>query len=145
MRKRVAILVGCHRCQKIARVSEAVGADRSSFRQGEGSAVILAQIAARRPSWQFDANLHAARDHGDLAWHNVNDAELRAKAEFALLLYEEHFAIGIVEVFVHHRAGHEIDMCAHAGLRSTVTGGGNCANALHKGQWFVRDSNRVPA
>ena len=45
--RRVLVLVGRDRRQEVARIGEAVGADRPALRQREGAAVILAEIAAR--------------------------------------------------------------------------------------------------
>src|SRR4051812_12147470 len=89
---RVAVFVSGDGGQEVARVRHAVGADRAALRQGQGAAVILAEIAARRAAAQLDADLHAARDHGDLAGFDVDDAEFGPDAELALLRHEHQLA-----------------------------------------------------
>jgi hypothetical protein len=84
--------------------------------QGKGAAVILAEIAARRAAGQFDAQFHAARDDGDFGRGDVDDAELGAEPQRAMLRDEQHLGVGVVEVFVHHRARGEVDVGGHAGL-----------------------------
>ena len=116
-RRRVAVLVGRDRRQEVARVGQAVGADRAALGQRERAAVVLAEIAARRAVRQLDAKLDAARDHRDLAGLDVDDAELGAEPQPALLRHEQQLAVGVVEVLVLHRAGDEIDVRRHAGLR----------------------------
>ena len=99
------VLVGGDRRQEVARVGQAVGADRPALGQRERAAVVLAQIAAGRPARELDPDLHAARDDGDLAGLDVDDAELGPEPQLALLRHEQHLAVGVVEVLVLHRAG----------------------------------------
>src|SRR5690348_13409014 len=90
LRGRVAILIGRNRRQEVARVGQAVGADRAALGQGQRAAVVLAEIAPRRAAPQLHAELYAARDDGDLARRDVDDAELGPEPELALLRHEEH-------------------------------------------------------
>ncbi len=87
--RRVLVLVGRDRRQEVARIGEAVGADRPALRQRERAAVILAEIAARRAVGNLDAELDAARDHRDLAGLDVDAAELGDEAQIALLRHEQ--------------------------------------------------------
>ena len=144
-RGRVAVLVGGHGRQEIALVRHAVGADRPALRQGEGAAVVLAQVAARGAAQELDPELHAARDDGDLAGLDVDDAELGPQPQLALLRHEQELAVGVVEVLVDHRAGDEVEMRAHAGLRAGIAGRRHGAHAFEEGQPLVRDRDRAPA
>ena len=114
--RRVLVLIGRDRREEVARIGEAIGADRPALRQREGAAVILAEIAARGAVRNLDAEFHAARDHGDLAGLDVDAAEFGDEAQIALLRHEHHLAVGIVEMLIDHRFGDEIDMRGHAGL-----------------------------
>ena len=60
---------------EIARIGEAVGADRAELGQAERSAVILGDIAARF-AVDLDPELHAARDQRDPARRDLHPAEL---------------------------------------------------------------------
>ena len=141
----VLILIGGDGREEVARIREAVGADRAALRQGKRAAVILTEVAAGRPVSELDADLHAARDDRDLAWLDVDDAELGRKPQLALLRHEEHLAVGIVEILVRHRAGDEIDMRSHAGLRAGVPGRRDRAHAFEKGEFLVWNGDRIPA
>ena len=92
-----AILVGGDGGFEIARVGEAVGADRAAFGQAEGAAVILADIAAGGAAEQVGRELHAARDDHDFAGLRLDHAEFGAEAQRAVLRHEQHFAVGVVE------------------------------------------------
>ena len=76
LRGRILVLVGRHRREEVAWIGQAVGPDRPALGQGEGAAIVLAQIAARRSVRKLDPDLHAARNDGDLARLDVDDAEL---------------------------------------------------------------------
>ena len=68
---------------EIARVGEAVGADRPELGQAERQAVILGDIAARF-AVDLDAELHAARNQPDPAGRDVHPPELGHDAQRAL-------------------------------------------------------------
>ncbi len=144
-RRPVGILEGGDWREEVARVGQAVGADRPAFRQRERAAVVFAQVAARRTVAELDPNLDAARDHRALAGFDVDDAELGPQPQLALLLDEQHLAVGVVEVLVLHRARDEIHVRAHAGLRAGVAGGGDRAHALEKRLRRLRERQRIPA
>ena len=143
--RRVLVLIGRDRREEVARIGEAIGADRPALRQREGAAVILAEIAARRAGRNLDAEFHAARDHGDLAGLDVDAAEFGDEAQIALLRHEHHLAVGIVEMLVDHRFGDEIDMRGHAGLGIGVARRGHGLHALQEGLVLLRDRRRIPA
>src|SRR5208337_521285 len=82
---RFLVLEGGDGRREIARVGEAVGADRAAVRQGEGRAVILAQIAARGPRDQRDLELHAAGYHANLARRRYEPSEFGEELELSLL------------------------------------------------------------
>ena len=96
----LAILVGGDRRVEVARIGEAVGADRPAVGQGEGAAVILAQIGPRRPVDQLDPEDDAALDQADLAGLDLDDAELGAEAQPAFLRHDQILAVGVEEILV---------------------------------------------
>jgi hypothetical protein len=106
--------------EEVARVRQAVGADRAAIGQRERAAVVLAEIPAGGTVAELDADLDAARNHRDLAGLDLDQAELRADPQAAALRHEQQFAVRVVEVLVLHRARDEIHVCAHAGLRARV-------------------------
>ena len=143
--RRVLVLIGRDRGEEVARIGEAIGADRAALRQREGAAVIFAEIAARRAAGEFDAELDAARDHRDLAGLDIDAAELGDEAQIALLHHEHHLAVGIVEMLIDHRFRDQIDMRGHAGLRVGVACRGHGLHALQEGLVLLRDRRRIPA
>ena len=140
----VLLLVGGDRGQKVARIGETVRSDGAALRQRESAAVVLAEIPSGGAILELYADLHAARDDGDLARFDVDDPELGPETEVALLRDEQHLAVGIVEVLVLHRAGDEVHVGAHAGLRARVAGGRDRPDALDEGELLVGDGDRVP-
>jgi hypothetical protein len=74
--RRVAILVRGGRCQEVARVGEAVGADGTEIRKPQRRAVVLAHVAARRFARDPDRELDTTRDNGDLTRAHGQAAEL---------------------------------------------------------------------
>ena len=92
----VDVLEGGDRRFEIARVGEAVRADRAELGQAERSAVILGDIAARL-AIDLDAELHAARDQADAARRNVHPAQLGEQAQRARLRDDQQLAVGIDE------------------------------------------------
>ena len=141
----VALLVRRDRRKEVARVREAVGADRPALGQGEGAAVVLAEIAACRSVDQLDAELHAARDDGHLARFDVDDPELRPKTQGALLGHEQQFAIGVVEVLVDHGPRCQVHMRAHPRLAAGIAGRRHRAHTFEERLWPVRQRDRIPA
>ena len=141
----IDILVGRTRRQEVARIGEAVGADRPAVRQREATAVILADVGAHRSVDEFDAEDDAARNDADLARLDVDDAELGAEADLALLRDDEEFTVGVIEVLAHHRLRDEHDMRSHAGLSVDVAGGGEGAHAGDEGELVLRHRRGRPA
>src|SRR5438552_3304782 len=76
----VAVLEGGDRRAEIARIGEAVGADRAQFWKPEERAVILADIASRSSVRQLDPELDAARNHGNFSGFRLDHAELGGEA-----------------------------------------------------------------
>ena len=98
----VAILIGGGGRQEIARIGEAVRADRPQLGQAEEGAVIFRDIAARRPVRQQHAEAHAARDQGDLARADRQPPQLGAEVEPALLGDQQQLAVAVEEIAVRH-------------------------------------------
>ena len=114
----VDVLVRGDRRQEVARIGQAVGADRAEVGQAEAGAVVLADVAARRAVRQLDAEAHAARDDDDLLRLGVDHAELGDEALPALLRHDQHLAVGVVEDAVAHRAVGGVEVRRGAGLRA---------------------------
>jgi len=68
---RFAVLVGGDGGEEVAGVGEAVGADGAALRQGEGAAVVLADVAAGGAGGKLGAELDAAGDDRDFAGFEV--------------------------------------------------------------------------
>ena len=139
------IFVGRDRREKIARIGKAVGAERAELRQAEHRSVILADVAARGPVRQFDAEAQAARDDHDLAAGRLDHAELGDKARTALLRHDQHLAVGIVEAAVGHRSIGGIEMHRHADLRRHITVAAERHDAFDKIGRLARNGKRRPA
>jgi hypothetical protein len=113
--------------------------------QRESASVVLAHVAARRPVGQLDADLDAARNDRHLAGCDVDDAELGPQPQRPRLRHEEQLAVGVVEVLVHHRTRHEVDVRAHPGLRAGITGGRDRAHAVDERHRLLGQRHRAPA
>src|SRR3546814_18606402 len=66
-RRLLPVLEGGNRRQEVARVGEAVRADRAALRQGQRRRVVLADEAPPGPFYRLGAELHAARQQADPA------------------------------------------------------------------------------
>ncbi len=82
---RFPIFEGGNRSQEVARVGEAIGADRAQVGQAEDIAEVLADVATRRRIGKLDAEAQSARDDDDLLWLGVDDPELGDEALPAVL------------------------------------------------------------
>ncbi len=102
--RRIDILVGRHRRKEVARVGEAIGADRPAVRQRERAAVILADIAARQPA------MGSARKITPRGMMQISPGSISitpnsvTKRSPPLLRHDQHLAVGVEEVLVLHRA-----------------------------------------
>ena len=141
----VEIFEGGDGRQEIARVGEAVGADRAEVGKPEGRAVVLADVAARRAVRQIDAELDAARDDADLAGRDIEDAEFGGDAQASLLRDDQQFAIGVVEVARLHGGVGGVEVHGHAGLRGRVAAAGNGYQAVDEIGGRLGDGKRIPA
>lgn len=104
-------------------VRAAIRADGAALWQGERAAVGLTHISARRSADQFCPELHAARDDVDLAGRDLDPAKLGREEQAALLGNNKHFSVGVIEVFVLHSPGSEVEVRWHAGLGTGITCG----------------------
>ena len=104
------------RRQEVARVGEAVRADRAEVGQAEVGAEVLADVAARLTVEQLDSKANAARDDDDLLRLDVDRAELGDEALAAVLRDDEQLAVGVVERALLHRAVRRVDVRRGAGL-----------------------------
>src|ERR1700724_3085299 len=107
---RFLLLVARHRSLEVARVGKAIGADRPPRGQSEPRAIVLAHIAARGTVLQPHLELHSAGDYRDVAWYDVETAELGRDVERSGLRHDQQFAIGIHEILIFHGLRHMEDM-----------------------------------
>ena len=131
--------------QEVARICQAIGADRAAIGQRERPAVVLTDIGARRTVQRLGAELHAARENADFAGLDVDHPELREEAQPSLLRDDQQFAVRIEEEFVLHGRGDEGEMRGHAGLGVRVARCGDRAKAGDEGELVLRDLDRPPA
>ena len=83
------VFVGGDGGEEIARIGEAVGADRPQFGQPEEGAVILRDITSRRTVRERSAEADPAGDERDLAGRDVDPAHLGVERQAPLLWDEE--------------------------------------------------------
>jgi hypothetical protein len=93
----VAILIPGVRRQEVARIGQAVGADRPQVRQAEQAAVIFGDIAPRRPVRQQHPEAHTARHQRHFAGAQVDAAHLGQQLQPPLLRDDQQLAIGVEE------------------------------------------------
>src|SRR5947207_12800211 len=117
---------------EVARMGEAVRSDRTEIRKTEQCPVVFADVTARVAFDKLDAKPHATWNHNDLLWLGVNHTELGGEAKATVLQYDQHLAVGTVEVAVLHRSIGRIEMDAAAVLRSGIAVPGHCHEALDK-------------
>jgi hypothetical protein len=141
------IFVARDRDQEVARVGQAVRADRAEVRQAQQGAEVLAHIAARRPVRQIDGEAHAARDHGDLLGFELDQAEFGGDREPALLGHDQQLAVGGIEIAAAHRLVGCVQVDRAAGHRGgrAVAGHGDHAVDEIGGDGVGRDRQRAPA
>ena len=142
---RLHVFVGCDRGEEIARVGKPVGAEWPELRQPQHGAIVLADVAARRPVRQLHPETQAARNDHDLAGRSLDDAKLGDEARAALLRDDQHFPVGIVEAAVGHRAVGGIDMDRHADLRRHVAIAAEGHQTFNEIGGLLRNRQRAPA
>src|ERR1700743_699260 len=85
----VAVVICGMRCEEVAGVGQAVGSDGAKLGQTEAGSVVLENVAASLRVVQLDTKLDAARNEGDLAGGEAEDAELGVECEAAKLRHEQ--------------------------------------------------------
>jgi hypothetical protein len=105
------------RGQEVARIGQAIAADRSEVRQPQRRPEVLADIAARDPIGQRDPEADPARDHRDLVRLDLEHAELGRDVQASLLRHDQQLAIGVVEEPAVHVAVGRVQVDADARLR----------------------------
>ena len=140
-----AILVGGDRRKKVPRIGQPVGTDGAQVRQTKALAVVLADVAAGLPVGQLGAELDAARNHRQLAWRSLQNAQFGTQQEPALLRQDQHFAVSVIkETVLHGSVGH-VEMNAHAILHGRVAVAAQRDDAFHKIRLLRGQRQRVPA
>jgi hypothetical protein len=131
--------------QEVARVGQAVAADRPQVRQLEHGAKVFADIAACDTIRQADTEADTARNQGNFLRFHVEYAKLGFNMQAPLLRHDEEFTIGIAEPPIRHVAIGDVDMDADSalGLRRSVTGHG--VDAFDEIHGRCGNRQRIPA
>src|SRR5690606_21404348 len=137
-------LVGGEGSQEVPGIGEAVGTDWSALRAGEARTVVLAHEPAGCPVTQLYLELHAARQKGDLARREIDQAQFRAEAQAAELRDHQQLAVRVVEVVALHRAGDVIEVGGAADQVGDVAAGTKGAHARDKGELLLWRGIGVP-
>ncbi|MNS21475.1 hypothetical protein D3C72_532390 [compost metagenome] len=144
LHRAIGLFVVRHRGEEVARVGQAVAANRAQVRDAQRRAVVFGDVAAGLAVEQFDAELHATRDYRDFQRLDFHHPQLGGKAQAALLRHQQQFTVGVEEHPLHGTVG-AVDVDAHAGrfFRSGV--GHHGQPALDEIGRFDGDRLGVPA
>src|SRR5207302_10156994 len=112
----VAVLERGDGRQKIARVGESIGTDGPELGQAKARTVVLAHVAASGRVLECHLEAQSARDECDLAWLDVQSAQLGPQLQRTLLRNEQQLAVRVVEIAPVHRAVAGVDVHADACL-----------------------------
>ncbi len=99
------ILKGGHRRFKVARIGQAVGADRAEVGQAKRMTMVFQHIAGRMSVRQGDAELHATRYDGNLQRFNLQHTHFGEDHKPSRLRHDQQLAIGIEEGAIHRAIG----------------------------------------
>jgi len=105
------------RGEEIARIGQAVAADRPQVRKAHERTEVLAHIAACLAIRQCHPEADAARDHRDLLRLHVEHAQFGFDVQPALLRHDQQLAIGVVEEAALHVAVGRVQVDADADAR----------------------------
>ena len=130
---------------EVARIGQAICADRAQFRQPERQAIVLADVSARLLLRKNHAEFDPARNHADLARRDLQNAELGMKAKRAQLRNDQHLAVGGVEEAVLHRRVCGIEMNRHARLHRRIAVAAQRDDAVDEISLLFGNGQRIPA
>src|SRR4249919_669462 len=140
-----AVFEGRIRRFEVARIGQAVAADRAQVRQAHERAEVLADVTARFAVRQRDAEADATRDQRDLLRFDVQHAEFGFDVQATLLRHDQELRIGVVEEAIHHVAVGRIQVDAHAVLPRGGSVAGHREEAFDEVRLRRRDRQRAPA
>ncbi|MCY1421373.1 hypothetical protein D9M71_370250 [compost metagenome] len=109
----VVFFVVRHWREEVPWVGQAVAADRPQVGQAQWRAVVLGDITASLRVEQFDAELEATRQHGDLQRRDLHHTEFSGDAQAPEFGHQQQLAIGIEEHPLHRAIG-PVAVDAHA-------------------------------
>ncbi len=141
----LAVFEGCDRRQKVARIGQTVGSDRSEIGQSQRRPEVFAHISSRRSIRQVGTEFDPPWNDRNLTGHRFDDAHLGHKAQQPLLGHKQHFAVGIVEIRVRHGRIGAVDMDAHTGLAVGIAIAGESLHARDQIGIRFRNRHGVPA
>ena len=141
----LAIFIGCRWRLEVARVSQAVCADGPEFRQSEGQAIVLADVAAGLIFRENYAELDAAGDDADLARRNLKYAEFGVKLERTELRNDEELSIGGIEEAVVHGSIGGIEVDGGSDLHGRIAIAAKRNDAINEIRLLLGERQWVPA
>ncbi len=141
----IDVLEGGHGRQEVARIGQAVGADRPQLRQAQQGAVVLADIAARRPIHQVDPEAHAAGDDRDLQRRHLKDPHLGDQPKPPFLGDHQQLPVGVEEHLAGHRAVGEVEVRGQSRALARPAGACQGDQAFDEVLRRIRRGGRVPA
>ncbi len=133
------------RALEIARIGQAVSADRTELRKPEHGPIVFTDIPPGGRVQQDHREANAARDHGDLQGLKVDQPKLGDEPQPALLGHDQQLAIGIEEGPVLHGPVGGVKMNAEPGARRHIAITGDGCQAIDKIGRRVRQRRRIPA
>ncbi len=139
------ILVPGRRRLEVARVRQAVGADRPQVRQPQGRAEILAKIATRRAIRQLDPETQPARNDHNLLRLDLDQTQFGSHAQPSLLRDDEQLGIRVVEKTIRHGAIGDVPVDGASRLRlgrAVTTDGTHACDEIG---WLLGNRQGTPA
>src|SRR5690554_90689 len=139
------IFVPGHGYLEMPGIGQAVGAYGAELRQAQGGAEVLQHVAARGSVQQLDAEAHAARDDGNLAGLQVDQAQLCGQPQPTFLRHDQHLAVGVIEAALVHRTIGYVQADADAELVVAIAVARPGVHAIDEIGGYARDLHKVPA
>nr|GFA26844.1 hypothetical protein [Tanacetum cinerariifolium] len=129
---------------EVARIGQAVTANGAEVRQAQYTAVVLANIAARRAVEQLDAEFQATGQDNDLLRFDLQQPQFAGDAQSTLLRHHQPLAVGIEECPLHGAVG-RVDVDAYAFSLFGTGSASQGVQTVDEVSGFSRNVERVPA
>ena len=141
---RVAVFEPGDRSFEIARVGQAVRADRTAAGQREFCAVVFANESACLIVQQVNFENHSSRQNAYFKRFKFDLAELGKDRQPARLRNDQQFRIRVVKKLVIHTLVGQVNVSRHPKLRADIAGGRHRSHAGDKGDLLLRERRRIP-